>query len=681
MKFINNMKTNLKLTTMAIYFALSLIAIAILGLFGLDSAKKDLAMIYDNSLLPLQYVYQAENQVMAMNGDVFKYYASPHEREEISKNIENDIAAVNAAIISYSATDLSQLEESVLNDFDDSWSEYKKATANLINWAEAGNGVKVQASFNAGGEFSNASTAVFDNLEKLVSVNQKIAEDNVASGEASANTSTTAMFIVAVILTILLIIYVIIVIKSIKKPLITVMSVTSKLAVGNIKRELSENEKAALFGRNDEFGAIARDLNQMFDYFGHISQTADAMASGDLTVDIKLRSEKDYLGISLTKMIDNLREAFSTVAENSLSLTEAASQLAAAANQSEQATNQIAITIQQVASGITQQTDSVTQTAGSVNEMERAIEGVAKGSQEQANAVLKASSLTRDMGTATQQLTTNIQTVQDDSKNAAQTALRGSQTVSEAIHEMESIRSKVSFSTQKVQEMGTRSEQIGTIIETINDIASQTNLLALNAAIEAARAGEHGKGFAVVADEVRKLAERSSSATKEITALIKGIQVTVNEAVNAMHEGDIEVEHGVNSVNTAGLALEEILKAFQGVQSQADQAVQAAIRMNISASDLISSMDTVSAVVEENTAATEEMSSGAKEVTRTIENIASVSEENSASVEEVSASAEEMSAQVEEVTASAQSLAEMASTLEQIMSHFKLPTEMTTNRK
>jgi len=223
-----------------------------------------------------------------------------------------------------------------------------------------------------------------------------------------------------------------------------------------------------------------------------------------------------------------------------------------------------------------------------------------------------------------------------------------------------------------VQEMGKRSEEIGAIVETIQDIASQTNLLALNAAIEAARAGEHGKGFAVVADEVRKLAERSSLATKEIGGLIKRIQGTVAEAVLAMDEGAKEVESGVALANEAGSALGSILAAAEKVYTQAKEAGEAAKLMNVASDELLEAVESVSAVVEQNTASTEEMSAGASEVSQAIENIASVSEENSAAVEEVSASTEEMSAQVEEVTASAQSLMEMAKELQAVVALFKL---------
>jgi len=371
-------------------------------------------------------------------------------------------------------------------------------------------------------------------------------------------------------------------------------------------------------------------------------------------------------------MIAGLQSVLGQVAKSASAVNIAAAQLASASNQSGEATNQIATTIQQVARGTADQTEGVTKTAGSVEQMSRAIDGVARGAQEQANAVSKASQVTSRISQAIEQVANNAQSVTRDSAEAAKFARDGAKTVRETIVGMEAIRSKVGLSAGKVQEMGTRSEEIGAIVETIEDIASQTNLLALNAAIEAARAGEQGKGFAVVADEVRKLAERSSLATKEIAGLIKGIQKTVAEAVSAMQESANEVEAGVTRANSSGAVLNSILGAAESVYRQAEEASGAAARVSMAASELVGAVDSVSAVIEENTAATEEMAANSSELTRQIENIASISEENSAAVEQVSASTDEVSAQVEEVSASAASMMELADKLQQVVAQFKL---------
>jgi methyl-accepting chemotaxis protein len=490
-----------------------------------------------------------------------------------------------------------------------------------------------------------------------------VEQDTREAFASTRNLQDTVLGIV-LILAVLIILISIFVTRSLARPILAVTQAALRLADGDSEQTIEVKSK-------DEIGAIAEAFQKIAAYQGEMAQAAQRLAAGDLTVTMTPKSEKDRLGQSFAQMINIWRELVSDLSGNSKNLLLASEQLVHAAAQAGQATGQIAMTIQQVARGTSQQTESITQTAASVEQMTQAIDGVARGAGEQSQAVTHVADITTQLSTAIQQVSSNALAGAKGSEQAAQVAQGGAQTVAKTIQGMQAIQSKVALSAQKVQEMGQRSQQIEVMVDTIEDIASQTNLLALNAAIEAARAGEHGKGFAVVADEVRKLAEKSAGATKEIGSLVKDIQHTVDDAVAAMQEGSTEVEKGVTQANQAGQALEEILRAAQEVNRQVAGIAAAAQQMGNLSNELVSATDSVSAVVEENTAATEEMSKGSAEMSRAIENIASVSEENSAAVEEVSASTEEMSAQVEEVTASAQNLAAMADLLQEVVAQFK----------
>ena len=675
MNVLNNMKTSVKLISSFMIIAVLTAIVGILGIVYINQIDDADTRLYQNQTVPISQLQElsVSFQRVRVNLRDLLLAKTPEETQKYVDTIEQLSSDIDKVEAEYEALILTQEMQTLFDEYTNSYEEFLPYVDQIKSLALAGK--QEQGLTILRGDAFTVAKEIEADIDAMVAMKVEQASATSASNNAIASQASTIMIIIAIVAVFMAIGFGIIISSSIATPLGLLTKMAKALAVGDMVRETSDAEKDKVRLRKDEIGDIGKAFDNLIDYLQNMGVAAIAIADNDLTITVTPKSAKDELGNSFAKMILGLRDAVGQVLESANAVSAASAQLASASEQSGDATRQIATTIQQVAMGITQQTTGVTKTSSSVEQMNRAIEGVAKGAQEQANAISKASQVTSRISTSIEQVASNAQSVTRDSAEAASYSRDGAKTVQETIAGMEAIRNKVGLSATKVEEMGVRSEEIGAIVETIEDIASQTNLLALNAAIEAARAGEQGKGFAVVADEVRKLAERSSLATKEIGALIKGIQKTVNEAVGAMKASASEVEAGVVRANSAGTVLGNILVAAESVFKQAEDAGNAAAKVSAAAAELVEAVDAVSAVIEENTAATEEMAANSSELTQSIENIASVSEENSASVEEVSASTEEVSAQVEEVSASATSLMEMAQRLSQVVARFKLGTE------
>jgi methyl-accepting chemotaxis protein len=299
---------------------------------------------------------------------------------------------------------------------------------------------------------------------------------------------------------------------------------------------------------------------------------------------------------------------------------------------------------QQVTTSAGQLNDSASQSAEVSNSVANSMVNVAGNCSEQFTEIETANGQVETLG---QHMTNFVNTIQHSSEVVKQTqdkAVSESRTVDGAVEQMKLIQKSVMQSAEVITELGEESDRIGKIVDTISSIAGQTNLLALNAAIEAARAGEHGRGFAVVADEVRKLAEQSSESAGEIAGLITSIQDKSQKAVAVMQEGVSQVESGTKVVQDSGSSFNEIAEMVRKVVDESRE------------------MNNIVGSLNENT----------KTIEEAIQSVAVKSSSVSSEAESVSAASEELTATMSEIESSSGVLADMAKEMLKSIEHFKM---------
>lgn len=319
---------------------------------------------------------------------------------------------------------------------------------------------------------------------------------------------------------------------------------------------------------------------------GSLVKAANEIANGDLSAeikDIKSGNEVGELAEDFNKMVKSLRALIGNVRDG-------VAQLSASSEE-------MAVSSAQIVTGSHEQNSKSTQVAAASHELSATIVEVARNATEAANSA----------------------------KEANNAAMLGSEIVDKSVESINSIASITKDTAQMMTNLGHLSNEVGKIIQVIEDIASQTNLLALNAAIEAARAGEQGRGFAVVADEVRKLAEKTTKATKEIATTIKTIQEYTDSAVMSMQNEVTVVEEGVGYVRNAGAALKEIVSQVEEVSTLIQHIATASEQQTTAADQISSDIEVVTNI-------TGGAATGAKEIAQTSQNIASLASDLHATI-------------------------------------------------
>jgi len=354
--------------------------------------------------------------------------------------------------------------------------------------------------------------------------------------------------------------------RNIAIPLGQLSTVAQKIASGDLSVAFVSKS------RRDELGVLAATFTEMTNSLGQMARVAEQISDGDLTVEVKPRSEKDVLGKAFSVMVEKLRRVTGEMQESIGILSSSAQQIVA--------------TTTQVASAATETATAVTETTTTVEEVKQ----------------------------TAQLATQKAKFVSESAQRATQVSENGRKSATDSIEAMKKIREQMESIAESIVRLSEQSQSIGEIMLSVNDLAEQSNLLAVNASIEAAKAGEQGKGFAVVAQEVRNLAEQSKQATIQVRSILADIQKATNAAVMVAEQGSKAVEAGMKQSIRAGESVQQLGESIAEAAQAATQIAASSQQQMAGMDQVVQAMESIKMASTQNVASTKQTETAAKNI-------------------------------------------------------------------
>ncbi len=331
--------------------------------------------------------------------------------------------------------------------------------------------------------------------------------------------------------------------RKISLPLLTITDVAEKVSAGDIHVRISPDN------RNDEVGLLTQSFSRMVEYLRDLTAVAKSVEGGNLSIDVPIKGDRDELGSALAAMVRSNREVIREIMEATNVLSSASSQMLAMSSQ------------------------------------------LASGSMETATAVSETTTTIEEIKQTSRQVNQRAGIVSDLMNSASQSSEDGWRMVGESISGINKIKAQMQFIAEGIVKLSEQSQAIASIITSVADIANQSNLLAVNASIEAAKAGEQGKGFAVVAQEVRSLAEQSKEATEQVRTILSDIQKAINGSVMATEQGTQSVDVGVKLA-------QETRDAIRVMSEGMTKSAQSSTQIVLSSNEQVTGIDQVALAME-----------------------------------------------------------------------------------
>ncbi len=415
------------------------------------------------------------------------------------------------------------------------------------------------------GKLSAESDALFQEMQTIADTVQK-------QSNKSANTLVTVMTVIAASITFTIIIIIYTTYKSIAMPIVEIVAIAEKAASGNLTANVEIKSRDEIASLGNAINIMTSNLKDVISKIGRISNSVS-----DVTSHIA-SSSKNILEIAdvqkkaveeTASAIEEMDSSIATVSTGAESLSKSASDTSSSIIQLSTAIEKIAENAREFSDKTQTTTSSIEEMIANIKEITDSVERLSISSVEIASSIEEVNDATKNIAQSAHESVTLAEKVMS---NASE---KGIPAASSAVEGMEIIKSSVSALSDVIHTLGKRSSEIGKILNVINNVADQTNLLALNAAILAAKAGEHGRGFSIVANEIKDLAERTSKSTMEIASLIKSVQEEAQASVRMATEGVQTVQNGIKLVKDVNDALTEILDSAK-VSTDMARAIQKA---------------------------------------------------------------------------------------------------------
>ncbi|MEW6732032.1 MAG: methyl-accepting chemotaxis protein [Acidobacteriota bacterium] len=398
--------------------------------------------------------------------------------------------------------------------------------------------------------------------------------------------------------------------KSIIKPIFMLVATAQSIGKGNL------DSRTHLTSKNDELGLLAREMNGMIDYLCDMAGVANNIAKGNLKVQVVQRSAEDSFGNSLKQMVNSLQTIISSVRFRSEQVkTIASTNLIDSSQQLERHSESVTSAVQNMA--------AVTE------ELSINIHAIAKNMENQSASITETAASIKQMATQLQHIEGNTKELTQLVDSARGVVAMNRQTVEQAAAGMLEINTAITTTAGTVQSLSEQTAAIGQIVEVINAISDQTNLLALNATIEAARAGSHGLGFGVVAEEVRKLSERTAQSSEEIARLLKNVQQGIAIAVNQMQRSTNLVKDGFDQSTKMVSALGQTETVVSKVARTAIQIDNVVVEQSAGIEQLLQATQQLTIITHEIEATCQEQAISTSEIVKVVEHVRDIAERNS----------------------------------------------------